>query len=133
MYYNRTNRCSINNNNKIEEEIITTSEKMVHIIKDQEGNFVARNFAFTLTNEGWLYSYFTGITTGLTYYKNNDVGLVTATKELKQLQDINNKYRFGKVFFLELIDYNSIKMGEFIIEEVFKGIHSGSNKKIVNL
>ena len=104
---------------------------MRYVIKDQEGNFVSSNFAFTLTDEGWLYCCFTGITTGFSCYKSNDIGLETATKELKKLQEINNKYNFNKEFHIELIDCNSIKMGESIIKEIFMNIHK--NKRVVNL
>ena len=115
---------------QIEEEIVT-DKTMRYVIKDEEGNFVSSNFAFTLTDEGWLYCCFTGITTGFSCYKSNDIGLETATKELKKLQEINNKYNFNKKFHIELIDCNSIKMGESIIKEIFMNIHK--NKRVVNL
>ena len=115
---------------QIEEEIIINS-RMVYVIKDEEENFVSSNFAFTLTDEGWLYYCFTGITTGFSCYVANEKGLETATKELKKLQEINNKYNFNKKFHIELIDCNSIKMGESIIKEIFMNIHK--NKRVVNL
>ena len=116
---------------QIEEEIIIKDKTMRYVIKDQEGNFVSSNFAFTLTDEGWLYCCFTGITTGFSCYKSNDVGLETVTKELKKLQKLDDKYGFGKEFHIELIDCNSIKMGKSIIKEVSVDIHS--DRKVVNL
>ena len=104
---------------------------MRYVIKDQERNFVSSNFAFTLTDEGWLYCYFTGITTGFSCYSANEKGLKTVKNELKILQNINDKYGFGKIFYIELIDCNSIKMGKFIIKEVSVDIHS--DRKVVNL
>jgi len=108
---------------------------MVYVIKDQEGNFVSSNFAFTLTDEGWLYYCFTGITTGFSCYKSNDVGLETATNELKKLQKLDDKYGFGKEFHIELIDCNLIKMGKSIIREIFMNTYKNKckNKIVVNL
>ena len=113
---------------QIEEEIVIKDSRMVYVIKDQEGNFISSNFAFILTDEGWLYCCFTGITTGFSCYKNMGMGLETTTKELKKLQDINNKYGFRKEFYIELIDCNSIRMGESIIREIL--IDTYKNKKI---
>ena len=113
---------------QIEEEIIIKDNRMVYVIKDQEGNFISSNFAFTLTDEGWLYCCFTGITTGFSCYKNMGMGLETATKDLNKLQDFNNKYNYSKKFHIELIDCNSIKLGESIIKEILINIHK--NKKI---
>ena len=112
---------------------MTDKMRKVYVIKDEEGNFVSSNFAFTLTDEGWLYCCFTGITTGFSHYENINIGLETATKELKKLQDFNNRYNFNKKFHIELIDCNSIKMGKSIIKEIFMNIHKKYNKKIVNL
>jgi len=108
---------------------------MVYVIKDQGGNFISSNFAFTLTDEGWLYCCFTGITTGFSCYKSNDIGLETAKKDLKKLQKLNNKYEFRKEFYVELIDCNSIKMGESIIREILMDTYKNKyeNKKVVNL
>ena len=113
---------------QIEEEIVIKDSRMVYVIKDQEGNFISSNFAFILTDEGWLYCCFTGITTGFSCYKNMGMGLETATKDLNKLQNINNKYGFRKEFYIELIDCNSIRMGESIIREIL--IDTYKNKKI---
>jgi len=113
---------------QIEEEIVIKNKKLVYVIKDEEGNFISSNFAFTLTDEGWLYCCFTGITTGFSCYKNMGMGLETATKELKKLQEFNNKYNFNKEFHIELIDCNLIKMGKSIIREIL--IDTYKNKKI---
>ena len=106
---------------------------MVYVIKDQGGNFISSNFAFTLTDEGWLYYCFTGITTGFSCYVANEKGLETAKKDLKKLQKLDDKYGFGKEFYVELIDCNLIKMGKSIIKNIFMGIHKEHNKKVVNL
>jgi hypothetical protein len=90
---------------------------MVYVIKDGENHFVSGNMmAFTLTDEGWLYSFFTGKTTGFSYYKEN--GLKTAEEDLKKLGKIKEKHGFNKEFHLEEIDLTTVPMGELIIEEI---------------
>ena len=106
---------------------------MIYVIKDQEGNLISSNFAFTLTDEGWLYCCFTGITTGFSCYVANEKGLKTVKNELKILQNIDDKYGFGKEFHIELIDCNLIKMGKSIIREIFMNTYKNKCKnKIQN-
>ena len=66
---------------------------MRYVIKDQERNFVSSNFAFTLTDEGWLYCCFTGITTGFSCYKNMGMGLETTTKERSEERRVGKECR----------------------------------------
>jgi len=106
---------------------------MVYIIKDQDGNFVSGNRrTFTFTDEGWLYLSYTGITTGFSFYIATEKGLKTAENELRILQEINNKYGFNKMFYIECLEYNSINGGEFIIDKIFKDKIHKDNKKVVN-
>lgn len=91
------------------------NKKGFWMIKDSEGNFVTTNRCFTLTDEGWLYHSYTGQTTGFIFYSNKD----TAEKELRQLQKLNDKYRFGREFYLEYIeDLKAIGMGEGVFGKI---------------
>jgi len=118
---------------QIEEEIIIKNSRMVYVIKDQEGNFVSGNRrTFTFTDEGWLYLSYTGIATGFSFYSATEKGLKTAEIDLKKLQNINDKYGFGKIFYIKCLEYNSIEEGNFIIDKIFKDKIHNDNKKIVN-
>ena len=100
------------------------SKKMRYIIKDEKGNFITPR-AFTFTDEGWLYFYYTGRCTGFVYFLNEE----KAIEELLKLKNLNNKYSFGKKFYIKYIDIKNIKIGNNVIES----LSSVSNKKIVNL
>lgn len=83
-------------------------------IKDSEDNYVTANRCFILTDEGWFYCSFTGLTTGFTFYSNE----LTAKRELEELRNFNNKYNFGKKFYLEYIDIKKIPNGKRNIEKL---------------
>jgi len=87
-----------------------------YVIKDQDGNFINDNFAFSIDDDGCLYHYLTGVTTGFCSWLNNIDAAKTA---LKKLQMINDKYGFGKVFNIEEIDdIKSIPTGKSVYMEV---------------
>lgn len=96
-----------------------------YVICDENEQYIGDN-VFTLTDGGWLYSYFTGVTTGFVWY--NSVSSVV--DKLTKLQETSQKYGFDRKFTMRYID--NIKMlqkGRLIIEKIMQ---VSSNKKIVN-
>lgn len=87
--------------------------EMGYVIVDQDDNFVSDR-VFTLTDEGWLYSWYTGIDSGFVSFTNKEA----VNKYTKKLQDLSDKYGFGKFFKYKYMNVNSIPMGKFIIDEV---------------
>lgn len=83
----------------------------VYVIKDQDGGY-ASDRAFTLTDDGWIYSYYTGDDTGFTFYTERSA----AEKDLARLNEIVKKYNFNKQFYIEYIDFSTIKQGNKIFE-----------------
>lgn len=95
-----------------------------YVICDEEEHYVGNN-TYTLTDTGWLYSYFTGLATGFIWY--NSVSSVV--DKLTKLEEMSQKYGFSNKFNMRYID--NIKMlqkGRLIIEKIMPV----SNKKIVN-
>jgi hypothetical protein len=94
---------------------IIRSEKMseVIVIQDEKDQYVS-NRAFTLTDGGWYYSYFTGVCPNFVCYSQSE----TAEKEKNFLQDLSNSHSFKKMFHLGHNELKSIKNGEHIIEKI---------------
>lgn len=97
--------------------------KMVYVIVNQNGDYVSDR-VFTLTNEGWLYSVFTGIETGFSYFTN----LLTAREYLAKFQTINKEYGFKQEFSIEYVNFKTIIKGKCNIKDIFPTL---SAKKII--
>lgn len=96
-----------------------------YVIYDENEQYIGNN-TYTLTDAGWLYSCFTGVTTGFVWYNS----VFSVVDKLVKLQEVSKKYGFNKEFHYRYI--NNIKMlekGKLIIEKI---IPSSYNKKIVN-
>ena len=85
----------------------------VYVIKDQDANYVHER-VFVLTDTGWAYNCFSGITTGFIAYNIKE----RAEEVLRFLRDINESYGFNKIFSLEYISLKTIKKGESIIKDI---------------
>lgn len=96
-----------------------------YVICDEEEHYVGNN-AYTLTGTGWLYSYFTGVTTGFTWHNS----LITVKEKITKLQKMNQGYGFNKKFHMKYIDnIKELQKGKLIIEKI---VQLSCNKKIVN-
>ncbi len=87
---------------------------MAYVIKDSDGNYVSNDVGFILTDDGWTYCYFTGATTGFTFYEN----LRDVNKDIKKIQQISNKYGFKKKFYIERTNLHLLKKGKCVVEEI---------------
>jgi hypothetical protein len=98
-------------------------KKIGYVIKDDDGNYVSGNRTFTLTDDGWLYTYYTGDTTGFTYWSRES----SINKALIDLQNINKKYNFNRNFHIEYIDLKTVKKGESKTIDAFKDKNDNNN------
>lgn len=80
--------------------------KMVYVILDRDGNYIAPgNFINTRqTEQGWYFFKFTGDSTGFVFYTSKK----TAEFELNALRGL------GYDFVLEYVDFNLIPKGKRI-------------------
>jgi hypothetical protein len=93
---------------------------MGYVIRDENGMYAPK---FLLTDEGWSYVCFTGMTTGLSGYLNKR----KAETEITKLQNLCKKYGFNKRFNIGYINFEKIKDGKMEIDNII------SNKNVINL
>ena len=85
------------------------------VIMDNNGNFVGNKINIGINNGEFFYLYRTGNCDGFSGYTN----IERAEKKLEQLQAISDKYEFGLVFSLQIINDADIPEGEVIVKKLF--------------
>jgi hypothetical protein len=99
-------------------------KKMGWVIK-AEGCYVS-NRAFTKTDDDWLFMYYTGDTTGFTFWIRED----TVNKVLIDLQKLNKEYNFNRTFYKEYIDLKTVKLGKCIVTKA--NLHKNDNNNLIS-